>query len=152
MEYLVGALAVLILVAIASALPVLLARRGVGSRWVWLGGGIGALLALVLYFIVWDMAQKPVSSAAAQEPASPESSQRPPSSDVVEFKPTFVCGPLSTPLGGAEVGCILCGLGFVIAGICCKPKKKTETSVVGGWEGEPLRREDEGAYEAREEH
>jgi len=96
----------------AVVLPIVLARRGVGSRWVWLGGGIGGLVGLITYSILWSM------------------SRGRPSPGRVGFDPVLVYPP-ETALGGAEGACILSALGFVIAGIFYKPKKKAETSFLG---------------------
>ena len=112
MEYYMDLLSILMWMVPVGAivLPIVLARRGVGSRWVWIGGGIGGLVGLILYFYVWHMAQQPPSHVDSG------------------FGPIIICPP-SMPLGGADGTCVLCALAFMVAGICYKPKKQAETTL-----------------------
>lgn len=112
MENLIKLLLLWILFASTIVLPIFLARRGIGSRWTWLGGGIGGLLAFILLLYLWPMAQEP------------------PSPDGVKFYPE-PWDTSSLPLGGAERYCLFSALGCAIAGMCYKPRKKTETGLVG---------------------
>ena len=113
---------VLILVAVLTILflpALLLARRGIGSRRIWLGGGIGGLLGLILYIAVWSMPSRP------SEPTNS-----------VTFDPVSVYhGPSPLGVDGAEASCILVAFSFMLAALFYKPKKRTDVSLLSNSEG-----------------
>ncbi len=107
----------LLLLAIVLSLlllPTALAVRGIGSRWIWLGGGIGGLLVVILSSVAREMERRLSSSG------------------VGGFDPVnvYYSSP-STLLGGADAFCFLLALGFLIAGICYKPKAKNGPNLLG---------------------
>ena len=107
----------LVLILTTFSLLAFLASRGIGSRWIWLGGGIVGVLGLIVYSVVWDLGRRPASSGGWQ----------------IDYD-----APPSLPLGGADAYCALLALGFVVAGLCYKPKKEARTNLLGNDEGRIL--------------
>lgn len=93
-------------------MPALLARHGIGSRGVWLGGGLGAFLAFVLYSLVWWK--------------------------TVDPEELTYDWPPSAPLGGVDGYCLFLTIGFMVAAIFCRPKTMTDTGLISNIEGRVL--------------
>ena len=99
--------------------PCLVALRGLGSRKVWLGGGVLSFVGLCLYFVLWSMPTRPTQPGE------------------IAFDPVLIYPP-SLPLGGADGYCIAAALGFVLAGLLFRPKKEASASLLGNHEGRIL--------------
>jgi hypothetical protein len=117
MDILLGLL-VLAALLVIFLVPTFLARRGIGSRWIWFGGGSLGLIGILVFSILWDMDWGAKHSGP------------------IRFDRISVPGDL--PLGGADAFCVLLGFGFMLAGLCYKPKKEARTSLFGNHEGSIL--------------
>jgi len=102
------------------------ARRGIGTRWTWLGGGIGGLLLVVLMGALSIILERP---APVRTPL-----QGPPSSQVtssggeeVGFEPAEE--PAETALGFFCVYGVMGSIAFVVAAIFYKPRRQTSFSL-----------------------
>jgi hypothetical protein len=84
--------------------PTFLARRGIGSRWIWFGGGIAGLVVLLLLLAFFFPL---IAEAPGKESFDPKG---------VPFA--------AFPMAVVSRLCFLLILGFVFAGIAYRPKQE----------------------------